>query len=74
MHENLVPGPFLVLANSLKQAVHARNSFESKIRYFEKGLSKDFILFTNKIMKNKRGLELVTSLSWVVKYVNKNCF
>ena len=54
MHENLVPGPFLVLAKSLKQAMHARNSFESKIRYFEKELSKDFILFTNKIMKNKR--------------------
>ena len=54
MHENLVPGPFLVLANSLKQAVHARNSFESKIRYFEKGLSRLYPFYEQDYEKQKR--------------------
>ena len=37
-HRKLVPDLFRILENSLRQPLHARNSFE--IKYFERGSSK----------------------------------
>ena len=31
VHQNIVPDPFLILVNSPKQPLHARNSFENKV-------------------------------------------
>ena len=31
VHQRLVPDPFIILLNSPKQSLHARNSFENKI-------------------------------------------
>ena len=31
VEQRLVPDPFLILVNNLKQALHARNSFKNKI-------------------------------------------
>ena len=73
MHQNLVPDLFLILVNNPKQPLHARNSFKNKI--FWKGINKNLLksklyfffptqsLLMNKIIKNKRGLELVTRRS-----------
>ena len=63
MQQKLVPDLFIISANNPKQ---------SKVRYFERVLSKslkksNFIFFRtqsfliDKIIKNKRGLELITS-------------
>ena len=40
VHQKLVPGPFLILVNNPKQPLHARNSFENKIRGLSKSLKK----------------------------------
>ena len=73
MHQNLVPDPFFILVNNPKQSLHARNFFKNKI--FWKGIIKNFLKswlyfffqtlcpLTDKVIKNKRGLELVTSRS-----------
>ena len=70
VHKKLVSDPFLILVNNPKQTLHVRNSFE--IRYFERGLSKSLNLYfffqsqsllMDKIMTNKRGMELVISRS-----------
>ena len=65
------PRPFLILVNNPKQSLHAINSFKNKI--FWKRIIKNawksklyFFFWTqsflmDKIIKNKRGLELVTS-------------
>ena len=77
----LVPYSFFILVNNPKQPLFARNSFKSKI--FWKGIIKNLkktklhfffptqSLFMNKVIKNKRGLELVTSLSSVYKTSSK---
>ena len=31
VHQNIFPDPFLILVNSPKQPLHARNSFENKV-------------------------------------------
>ena len=31
LHQKLVPDPFFILVNNLKQPLHARNSFKNKI-------------------------------------------
>ena len=71
MHQKLVADPFLILVNSPKQPLHARNCL--KIRYFERGLSKSLKqvyffsrtkpLLMDKLSKTKTCLELVTSCS-----------
>ena len=72
MHQKLAPDLFLIFLNNLKQPLDTRNSL--KIRYFERELSKSlkkvkFIFLPNpvplmdKVTKNKRVLELVTSHS-----------
>ena len=70
MHQKLVPNPFLTLWYKLKQPLQARNSFKSM--YFERGLSKTLLM--NKVIKNRRGLELVTVTLQVTKQVQKNSF
>ena len=66
VHQKIVPDSFLVLVINLKQPLYVRNVFK-KIRYFERGLSKNFIKVnlnfsfkSSKIMKNKGNLELMT--------------
>ena len=71
VQQKLVPDLFTILVNN--QNSHCMHNIVLKVRYFEKGLSKglkkgNFIFFFGtqsllivKIMKNKRGLELVTS-------------
>ena len=73
MHQKLVPDPFLFLLNNLKQP--CMQVILLTVRCFERGLFKSlekasFIFFMGtqsflivKIMKNKSGLELVTSHS-----------
>ena len=69
VHQKLVPDPFLILVNDPKQSLHARNSFKNDI--LKEDYQKDFkklILFflsspslsADKIIKNKKDLELVT--------------
>ena len=87
MHQKLVPDSFFILVNNPKESLHARNIF--KIRYFERGLSKTlkkltyiFLCWTlsilmDKVIQNKRGLELVTSHTLgykITKQVHKNVF
>ena len=72
-HQKLVPDPFLILVNNPNQLLYARNYFENKIflnldyqKAFEKLLNFSFwtqSLLLGKIIKNKMGLELVTSCS-----------
>ena len=73
MHQTLVPDPFFILINNAKQPLHAKNYFKNKI--FWKGINKNLLksnlyfffptqsLLMDKISKNKRSLELVTSPS-----------
>ena len=51
------PRPLFILVNNPKQSLHARNNI------FERGLSKTLSLLMDKVIKYKRGLELVTSHS-----------
>ena len=78
--ERLVSDPFLILINSPKQSMHVRNYFENKI-FWKKPLKNQLhfflciqSLFIDKIIKNKRGLELVTSLSLGCKTCLENFF
>ena len=69
--EKLVLDIFIILVNNPKQPFHARNSFKSKIflkTIIKKPLKRKLYFFfrtqflsTDKIIKNKRGLELVPS-------------
>ena len=71
VQQKLVPDLFIILVNNLKQPLHARNCFKSKIfwkRIIKKPLERYLYFFfqtqslsIDKIIKNKRGLELVTS-------------
>ena len=73
MHQKLVPDSFFILVNNPKQPLHARNSFKNKIfwnRIIKNPLkSSQYIFFQNQsllmeeVIKNKRGLELMTSRS-----------
>ena len=75
------PRALLILTNSSKQPMHARNSFENKIFWKRiikkpsKNLLDSFLctqsLFTGKITKNKRGLGLAKSLSLDCKEIWK---
>ena len=68
VHQILVPDLFLILVNNPKQLLHAINSFKNKM-FWKNVIKKPYFclffriqsLFMSKIMKNKRGLELVTS-------------
>ena len=78
MQQNVVPGLFI---NNAKEPLHTRNCFKSKI-FESKSLKKcNFILFDLslfqqivKIVKNKSGLELVTSHYSDYEKVQKNPF
>ena len=71
MHQKLAPDPSLILLNS--QNSHCIQEILFLKRYFERGLSqylKKLALFflsnplpLDKVIKNKRGLQLVTSRS-----------
>ena len=73
MLQRLVPDPFSILLNSPKQPLHARNFFKNKIickEDYQKALKKltlfflsNPVPFNGQNIKNKRGLELVTSCS-----------
>ena len=72
MNQKLVLGPFLILVNSPKQPLHARNSFKNTIKkIISKNLLKSYIYFffctqtllMDKITKNKIDQELVTNHS-----------
>ena len=68
VHQKLAPDSFLILINNQKQPLHAINSFKSKVfwkRITKKALKKLSLFFlSNPVpIKNKRGLELVTSHS-----------
>ena len=85
MQQKLVPDLFKILVNSLKQPLHARHYFKSKViwkRIIKKPWTREphFFFWTQslsieKIIKNKSGLELVTSLysgyktSFFISYV-----
>ena len=81
MHQKLGPGPFFILVNNPKQPLHARNSFKNKM--FWKGIIKNLLksklyffiptqsLLMYKVIKNKRGLELMTSPSSGYKISSK---
>ena len=69
MHQKLAPDLFLILVNNPKQPLHARNSFRNKI-FWKRIIKKPFkevnylffqiqSLLMDKVIKNKRGLELV---------------
>ena len=59
MHQKLVPDHFLILVNNPKQPLHARNYFENRIFWKRRTQS----LLMDKVIKIKKGLELVTSCS-----------
>ena len=69
MNQKPVPDPFLILVNNSKQLLHARKGsfFEKDCQKAFKKLTLFFLLnqslLMNKVFKNKRGLELVTSWS-----------
>ena len=74
VHQKLVPNPFLILVNNTKQPLHARNSFKNKTYILKEDYQKAFkkltlfffwiqSLFMDKVIKYKRGLELVTGWS-----------
>ena len=50
MHQKIAPDPFLILLSNPKQLLHARNS--CKIRYLERGLSKDLKKLTLFFLSN----------------------
>ena len=63
MDQKLVPDPYLILVNNVKHPLHARRDwvpFSKNFKFFEKGTQS---LLMEKVIKNKRGLELVTSWS-----------
>ena len=67
-HQKLVPDPFLILVNNPTQSLQARNSFENKEEDYQKALKSELYFFfwtqsllMDKVIKNKRDLELVTS-------------
>ena len=55
VRQKLAPDPFLILPNKPKHTLHAGNSFEFYFFFRIQSLLMD------KIIKNKRSLELVTS-------------
>ena len=67
MHQKLVPDSFLILVNNPKKPLHARNSIKNEIilKRIMKKLSSFFLLnkslLMDKVIKNKRTLELVTT-------------
>ena len=71
MDQKLVPDPSLNLVNNPKQPLHARNSFKKKIfwkRIIKRPLKSQLYFFfwtqsllMDKVIKNKRSLELVTN-------------
>ena len=68
VNQRLALNPFLILLNNPKQPLHARNSFKNKA--FWKSIVKKYYFFfwtqsllMDKVIKHKRGLELVTSRS-----------
>ena len=72
MHQKLAPDPFSILLNNSKRTLHAGNSFENKFLkdYYLKALKKSTLTFfsnrvplMDKVIKNKKSLELVTSSS-----------
>ena len=73
MHQKLVPDPSLMLVDNPKQPLHARNPSIKKIflkGIYQKAFKKLTLFFLlnlafliDKIIKNKRSLELVTSCS-----------
>ena len=72
VHQKLARDPFLILVSNPKQLLHAINSFLNKIfwkRSIRKPLKNNFIFFRtqsvliDKVIKSKRGLELVSSSS-----------
>ena len=67
MKQKLAPDSFLILLNNPKQTLHAGNSFEMIIKKHLKSQLYFFFrtqsLLMDKVIKNKRGLELVTSRS-----------
>ena len=71
VHQRLVPDPFLILLINPKQPLHASNSFKNILKEPQKA-SKKLTLFNffqiqsllmDKVIKNKRDVELVTSCS-----------
>ena len=73
VHRKLAPDPFIISLNNPKQPLHARNSFLKKIiwkRIIKKTLKNLLYFFfrtqsflMDRVIKNKRGLELVTTHS-----------
>ena len=73
VHQKLAPDPFLILPNNPKQTLHEGNSFQNKKFWddYQKPLKKSTLFFLLhpvpfngcKVIKNKRGLKLVTSCS-----------
>ena len=73
MQKKIVPDCVLILMNNPKQSLHARNSFENEIfwkRIIKKSLKSYLYLFfwtqsllMDKIIQNKRDLELATRCS-----------
>ena len=67
MHQKLVPDSFLILVNNPKKPLHARNSIKNEIilKRIMKKLSSFLLLnkslLMDKVIKNKRTLELVTT-------------
>ena len=71
--EHFYQNPFLILLNNQKQPLHARNYFENNVfwkRVIKKPLKRQLYFFIwtqsilmDKVIKNKRGLELFTSCS-----------
>ena len=73
VHQKLAPNPFLILLHNPKQPLHARIFFKNKIlwkRIIKKPWKSQLYFFfetqsllMDRIIKNNRGLELVTSRS-----------
>ena len=71
--QKLAPDPFLILPNNPKQKLHEGNSFQNKKFWddYQKPLKKSALFFLlnlvlfngRKVIKNKRGLKVVTSCS-----------
>ena len=73
VQRKLAPDPFIISLNNPKQPLHARNSFLKKIiwKRIIKKILKNLLdvffrtqsLLMDRVIKNKRGLELVTTHS-----------
>ena len=83
VHQKLVPDSFLILVNETKQPFYAGNFFKNKslLEDYQKALEKLTLFFfqikfffIDKIIKNRRGLELVTSSSLDHKTSSENSF